>query len=72
MPTTDDMTRRTFVQTTLATGFALAVQPIAHATTIHTDETGLVAGAVSLTGPDGIAFLRIAPTPQPARNHFRP
>ncbi len=39
--------RRTFVVTTLATGFALAVSPVT-AETIHTDATGLVAGDIKI------------------------
>ena len=39
MPSNDDLTRRTFVRSTLAAGFALAVQPIAEATVIHTDDS---------------------------------
>ena len=42
-----DVTRRTFVVTTLATGFALAVQPIS-ADTITTDAKGLEAGEVKI------------------------
>jgi carboxymethylenebutenolidase len=42
-----DMTRRAFVVSTLTTGFALAVRPVA-AETIHTDATGLVAGEVKI------------------------
>lgn len=41
-------TRRQFVVTTLATGFAFAVQPIAAQTQIVTDATGLVAGEVKI------------------------
>ncbi len=41
------LTRREFVVTTLATGFALAVQPIS-AQTITTDTHGLIAGEVKL------------------------
>jgi carboxymethylenebutenolidase len=41
------LTRREFVVTTLATGFALAVQPVS-AQTITTDTTGLVAGEVKI------------------------
>lgn len=49
---THDLTRRKFITTaTLATGFALAVQPIS-AKTITTDATGLIAGAVNIPAPD--------------------
>lgn len=47
-----DFTRREFVVTTLATGFALSVQPVS-AQTITTDTTGLVAGEVQIPVPDG-------------------
>ncbi|MEW6131499.1 MAG: dienelactone hydrolase family protein [Acidobacteriota bacterium] len=46
-------TRRQFVRTTLATGFAFAVQPIAAQTQIVTDATGLVAGEVKIPVKDG-------------------
>ncbi len=42
-----EFTRREFVVTTLAAGFALAVQPIS-AQTITTDTNGLVAGEVKI------------------------
>ncbi len=48
-----DITRRNFIATaTLATGFALAVQPIS-AKVITTDTKGLVAGAVKIPVQDG-------------------
>ncbi|HEX4132038.1 MAG TPA: dienelactone hydrolase family protein [Pirellulales bacterium] len=47
-----DFTRRDFVVTTLATGFALAVQPVS-AQTITTDTNGLEAGEVKIPVPDG-------------------
>ena len=47
-----DFTRRQFVVTTLATGFALAVQPVA-AGTITTDTTGLEVGEVKIPVADG-------------------
>jgi len=47
-----DFTRRQFVVTTLAAGFALAVQPVS-AQTISTDAAGLVAGEVKIPVPDG-------------------
>ncbi|MEP0872560.1 dienelactone hydrolase family protein [Trichocoleus desertorum AS-A10] len=47
------MTRREFIATTtLATGFTLAVQPIAESI-IATDPTGLIAGAVNIPVKDG-------------------
>jgi carboxymethylenebutenolidase len=45
-------TRRGFVMTSLATGFALAVEPVS-AETIHTDANGLVAGEVKVPVADG-------------------
>lgn len=51
MPRTD-VTRREFIVTTLAAGFALAVQPVA-AQTITTDTNGLVAGTVMVPVPGG-------------------
>ncbi|BAY30361.1 twin-arginine translocation pathway signal [Nostoc carneum NIES-2107] len=48
-----DITRRNFIATaTLATGFALAVQPVS-AKVITTDTKGLVAGAVKIPVQDG-------------------
>ena len=44
---TSDVTRRAFVSTTLATGFALAVRPVS-AQTITTDATGIVATDVKI------------------------
>src|SRR5215471_14155290 len=45
-------TRREFVVTTLATGFALATQPVS-AQTITTDTGGLTAGEVKIPVSDG-------------------
>src|SRR5271170_6369343 len=45
-------TRRGFVMTSLATGFALSVQPVS-AEAIHTDATGLEAGEVKIPVADG-------------------
>jgi carboxymethylenebutenolidase len=45
-------TRRGFVMTSLATGFALSVQPVS-AETIHTDTSGLEAGEVKVPVADG-------------------
>jgi carboxymethylenebutenolidase len=47
-----DFSRRAFVVTSLATGFALAVQPVS-AETITTDTNGLVAGEVKVPVKDG-------------------
>lgn len=47
-----DFTRRDFVVTSLAAGFALAVQPVS-AETITTDTTGLEAGEVKIPVKDG-------------------
>src|SRR5215831_2778834 len=44
--------RRGFVVTSLATGFALSVQPVS-AEAIHTDATGLEAGEVKVPVTDG-------------------
>src|SRR3954453_20980953 len=45
--------RRGFVMTTLATGFALSVQPISAQTVITTDTNGLTAGEVKVPVKDG-------------------
>jgi carboxymethylenebutenolidase len=45
-------TRRGFVMTSLATGFALSVQPVS-AEAIHTDAAGLTAGEVKVPVADG-------------------
>jgi len=47
-----DVTRRQFVTTALAAGFAMAVQPVA-AGTLTTDDTGLVAGEIRIPLRDG-------------------
>ena len=47
-----DVTRREFIVTTLAVGFALAVQPVS-AQTITTDTGGLIAGEVKIPVSDG-------------------
>jgi carboxymethylenebutenolidase len=47
-----EFTRREFVVTSLAAGFALAVQPVS-ADTITTDTTGLMAGEVKVPVKDG-------------------
>ncbi len=52
MLTPPDFTRREFVVTTLATGFALAVQPVS-AETITTDTAGLEAGEVKVPTKGG-------------------
>ena len=49
-----EVTRREFVVTSLAAGFALAVQPIAAQTTITTDTKGLEAGEVKIPTKDGM------------------
>ncbi|NJD87439.1 MAG: dienelactone hydrolase family protein [Betaproteobacteria bacterium] len=46
-------TRRDFVMTTLATGFAAAVQPVAASTQITTDSAGLAADEVKIPVKDG-------------------
>lgn len=50
--TTAAMTRREFVVTTLAAGFALAVQPVS-AQTVTTDTKGLTVGEVKIPTGDG-------------------
>jgi carboxymethylenebutenolidase len=45
--------RRGFVMTSLATGFAVSVQPIAAQTVITTDASGLTAGEVKVPAKDG-------------------
>ena len=47
-----DVTRRGFAMTTLAAGFALAVQPVS-AETITTDAEGLTLGEVNIPTRDG-------------------
>lgn len=52
VPEAPELTRRMFVATSLATGFALAVQPIQAQTQITTDTNGLVAGEVKIPTKD--------------------
>src|SRR4051794_41815297 len=47
------LSRRAVMVTSLASGFALAVQPIAPQTTITTDTNGLQAGEVQVKTPNG-------------------
>jgi carboxymethylenebutenolidase len=49
----DALTRRAVITGGLATGFAIAVQPVS-AEVIMTDSKGLVAGEVKFTAPDGV------------------
>ena len=57
-----EVTRRAFVVTALATGFALAVQPVT-AETIETDDKGLEAGEVKIpVGKGTIPAYRAMPT----------
>ena len=49
-----ELTRREFTVATLATGFALAVQPVVHAQVITTSTEGLEAGEVKITTDDGV------------------
>lgn len=51
-PTSLDLSRRGFVTASLATGFAMAVQPVS-AQTITTSTEGLEAGEVKIPVPDG-------------------
>lgn len=48
-----EFTRREFVVTMLAVGFAAAVRPIAAQTAVHTDSEGLIAGEVKIPVKDG-------------------
>ncbi|MGB3718810.1 MAG: carboxymethylenebutenolidase [Proteobacteria bacterium] len=48
-----DFSRREMVVTTLATGFAMAVQPVAAQTMITTDTEGLEAGEIKIKVQDG-------------------
>jgi len=48
-----DYTRRDFIVTVLAAGFAAAVHPIAAQTVIQTDSKGLIAGEVKIPVKDG-------------------
>jgi carboxymethylenebutenolidase len=52
IPEAPELTRRMFVATSLATGFALAVQPIQAQTQITTDTNGLVTGEVKIPTKD--------------------
>jgi carboxymethylenebutenolidase len=62
-PSTPDVTRRTFVVTSLSAGFALAVQPIQTQTTITTDTNGLNHGEVKIPVKGGeIPAYRAVPT----------
>jgi carboxymethylenebutenolidase len=47
------LSRRDFVVSSLAAGFALAVQPSAVADVVHTSDTGLIAGEVKIPVGDG-------------------
>src|SRR4051812_29715997 len=59
--TAPEVTRRAFVVTSLATGFALAVQPVT-AETIKTDDKGLEAGEVKIpVGDSTIPGYRAMP-----------
>src|SRR5438309_2677387 len=49
---TTDVTRRGFMMTTLAIGFALAIKPVS-AETLTTDAAGLAAGEVKIPTSDG-------------------
>ena len=49
---TTEVTRRGFMMTTLAVGFALAIKPVS-AETLTTDAAGLAAGEVKIPTSDG-------------------
>ncbi len=51
--TTAALTRRAFVVTSLAAGFAAAVRPVVAQTVVTTPSDGLVAGEVKIPTPDG-------------------
>ena len=53
LPPNKDFTRRDFIVTMLAAGFAAAVRPIAAQTVIHTDSQGLFVGEVRIPVSDG-------------------
>ncbi len=62
LSTKTDFTRRGFVVTTLAAGFAAAIQPV-WAQVITTDSSGLVAGEVKIPANDGeMPAYRAMPT----------
>lgn len=62
LPSRTEVTRREFAATTLAAGFALAVQPVS-AQTIQTDTAGLEAGEVTIpVGSDKIPAYRAMPS----------
>ena len=62
-----DISRRSFVVSSLAAGFALSVQPVS-AETITTDTTGLDAGEVKIPVKDGeIPAYRAMPAGKKAR-----
>ena len=48
-----ELTRRRFVMTALASGFALAVQPVHAQSVITTSAEGLLAGEINIPTPDG-------------------
>jgi len=63
-----EFTRRHFIVTVLAAGFAVAVRPIAAQTVIHTDSKGLTAGEVKIPVTDGqIPAYRAMP--EKGKNH---
>ena len=49
----NEVSRRSFVVTTLSAGFAIAVQPISAQTAVSTDASGLEAGEVKIPVKDG-------------------
>lgn len=56
------VSRRDFIVTSLGAGFALATQPVAAQTAIHTDAAGLLAGDVRIPVADGtLVAYRAAP-----------
>jgi carboxymethylenebutenolidase len=53
LETKSGLTRREFVVTMLAAGFAAAVRPVAAQTIVHTDSAGLIAGEMKIPVKDG-------------------
>lgn len=61
-PPSGELSRRTFVATSIVAGFAMAVQPVSAQTVIVTDASGLEAGEVQVPVSDGrMAAYRAMP-----------
>lgn len=61
-------TRRDFMRTSLAAGFALAVQPVSAQTVITTDANGLTVGEVNIPTRDGVSMPAYRAMPANAKN----